>query len=58
MGDDNSITEIPLTLKSVIIPVELEESARRLISDNGNTVLTEEVISEWCVEVGIEIGQD
>ena len=58
MGEDDSITEIPLTLKSVLIPVELEESAKQLIKDNGNTVLTEEVITKWCTEVGIEVGQD
>ena len=58
MGDDDSITEIPLTLKSVLVPVDLEESAKKLISDNGNTVLTEEVITKWCTEVGINVGQD
>ena len=51
-------TEVPLTLKSVLVPVNLEESAKQLIADNGNTVLTEEVTTKWCNEIGIEIGQD
>ena len=47
-----------LTLKSKLIPVEFEGSARELISKNNNTVLSEEVMSKWCSEVGLTLGQD
>jgi len=54
MGYDDSILEIPLVLKSILIPPELIDSAKELIAKNGNTVLSEDVITKWCAEVGLE----
>ena len=55
MGYDGSITEIPLTLESAVVPVELEESAKVMIEQNGNTVLREEVIAEWFELNGLQL---
>lgn len=55
---DGKVTEIPLTLASMIIPPELKESCTDLIKSNGNTVLQESVMKVWCGLHGIELGQD
>jgi len=52
------IAEIPLTLKSMIIPPELKDSCVDLIAKNGNTVLQESVMEVWCGLHGITLGQD
>ena len=55
---EGEITEIPLILKSAIVPPELRDSCVKLIEENGNTVLQESVIKKWFEEQGLELGHD
>ena len=58
MDENDDLKSIPVTLKSILVPVGLEDSAKELIKENGNTVLNEDVIRCWCDENGLVLGQD
>jgi hypothetical protein len=46
-GEENEITELPITLERKIIKPELKESCLKFLNEIGNRVPTEKEINNW-----------